>query len=241
MKFIYLKIAVIFLMSGNLYGFSTTNIQYLYGSFDGNTGIDTQNGGKSTVTLEHYSTNPIGDLYGFADYSVADDRYKGSDKKSDLYFEISPRVSLNKVSGKNLSFGIFKDWYLSAQYNRKVHKFDDYIAYLYGAGTNLDLPGFNVFGVNFYKKDKNGSLNDTYQLTLNYKSIDMFGTKFMFNGFADFTEDDTMIQNQLSYRLPHIDSLGDSKVYLGTEWIYYTLKHTSKVSNTLQVMLKVVW
>ena len=41
------------LLATSLNAFSTTNIQYLYGDFEGQTFLDTQNGAKHTITAEH--------------------------------------------------------------------------------------------------------------------------------------------------------------------------------------------
>ena len=79
-----------------LSAFSTTNLQYLYGKFEGPTFLDTQNGYKHTVTVEHYRTWEYGDLFAFADYVYAPNGLRFSGDKYDLYGAISPRVSLNK-------------------------------------------------------------------------------------------------------------------------------------------------
>lgn len=218
--------------------FSTANIQYLYGDFNGNSGFDTVGGGKHTVTVEGYTTYPIGDFYGFVDFTFADDRFKTVDKKSDIYFELSPRISLSKVSGMDLSFLFVKDIYLSGQYNRQVHKYEDFKAWLYGAGCDLDVKGFDVFGLNVYKKEKNFG-NNTYQLTLNYISHDIFGTNFMFNGFTDWTDQDFLSQNKLLYKLPFKPL--KSKVYIGTEWHYYQVKNSGVKSNVAQAMIMIAW
>ena len=66
---------LLFVFAYNLFAFSTTNVEYLYGNFNGNSGFDT-NGGKSTITLENFSTYKYGDFFGFADYAIANDRFK---------------------------------------------------------------------------------------------------------------------------------------------------------------------
>lgn len=222
---------------GSISAFSTTNVQYLYGNFSGNSGFDTI-GGKSTVTIEHFSTYDYGDFYSFADLTIADDRFKTSNKSTDLYFELSPRVSLSKTTGKDLSFLFIKDIFLSAQYNRQIHKYKDFDAWLYGIGVNLKVQGLDVFGLNFYKKDKNLG-NDTYQATANYISNDIFNTKFTINGFTDWTTQDILSQNKLLYKLDY--SPLKSKVSVGTEWHYYKVKNSDVQSNILQAIIMLVW
>lgn len=228
----------VLLLSFSASAFSTANIQYLYGDFNGNSGFDTTGGGKHTVTVEAYTTHPIGDFYGFVDYAIADERFKTMDKSSDVYFELSPRISISKVSGKDFSFLFVKDVYIAGQYNRQVHKYEDFKAWLYGVGSDLDVKGFDVFCLNFYKKEKNFG-NNTYQLSANYISRDIFDTKFTINGFTDWTEQDFLSQNKLLYKLDF--SPFKSTFYLGCEWHYYQVKNTDVKSNVAQAMVMFVW
>ena len=93
-----LLLARLFLAS-SLSAFSTTNIQYLYGNFKGPTFLDTVDGDKHTVTVEHYRTFDYGDVFAFVDYVYTEEGMRFTEKKNDLYGEISPRISLDKVSG----------------------------------------------------------------------------------------------------------------------------------------------
>lgn len=237
MKLIF-QLIVLSILTSTIQAFSTSNIQYLYGDFNGNSGFDTRDGGKHTVTLENFTTNRYGDFFGFVDFAFADDKFKNYDKSSDIYFELSPRISLSKTSGQDLSFLFVKDIFIAAQYNRQLHKFKDYEAWLYGVGSDLYVKGFDVFGLNYYKKDKNFGSN-TYQLSANYNSSDIFNTNFTINGFTDWTEKDFLSQNKLLYKLDY--SPLSSKVYVGTEWHYYRVKDTNVKSNVLQAMIMVKW
>lgn len=221
----------------NVTAFSTTNLQYLYGNFNGNSGLDTV-GGKSTVTLEHFFTYEYGDFFGFSDFAIADKRFKYDDKSVDLYFELSPRVSLTKSTKQNFSFLFVKDIFIAGQYNRQVHKFKDFHAWLYGVGSDLNVKGFDLFGLNFYKKEQNFG-DDTYQLSANYRSNNIFNTKFLFDGFTDWTTQDFLSQNKLLYKLDYLVLKG--KVYVGTEWHYYKIKDSTIKSNVLQAMILVAW
>jgi len=228
---------LLFAFTSDIFAFSTTNIQYLYGNFSGKSGFDTV-GGKNTITLEHFSTYAYGDVYGFSDYAIANDRFKNNDKSTDLYFELSPRISLSKSTKQDLSFLFVKDIFFSGQYNRQVHKFKDYNAWMYGMGVNLSVKGFDVFGLNFYKKDKNLG-NDTYQVTANYTSNNIFNTQFTINGFTDWTTLDILSQNKLLYKLDY--SPLQSKIYVGVEWHYYKVKNSNIQSNVPQAMIMLAW
>ncbi|WP_372998274.1 outer membrane protein OmpK [Sulfurimonas sp.] len=234
------KLLIFSLLLSNLVAFSTTNIQLLRGTFDGNSYVyDTKNGGKTTVTLEHYSSFEYGDIYGFIDHSVADDNFKYHDDKTDTYGEFAPRLNLSKLTSHDLRFSFVKQVYLAYQYNAS----NTYNANLIGLGSDLSVYGFDVFGINFYKKYQNIG-KDTYQLSPYYKTKTL-GNIFHIAGFIDWTEYDFLSQNQFLFdmkRLLKVDNL-----FIGAEWHYYkqkplNLNFNSKVeSNTLQAMIKYYW
>lgn len=235
------KIFLLILISVNLFSFSTTNIQILYGNFNDNSYIfDTKNGGKTTITVEHFRTFKYGDVFMFVDYAIADNKFKYYDSKTNLYGEFSPRLSLSKIFSEDLSFWFVQDIFLAFQYNISD---DDYTAYLYGLGTNLSIPYFDIFGLNAYKKNQNIGQNN-YQLSLNYKSKKFYNL-FYLDGFTDWTEYDFLSQNQLLFDISIL--FKTHSLYLGSEWNYYKqkaldLNFNSKVnSNTFQAIIKYVW
>jgi len=224
----------------NLVAFSTTNIQYLYGNFNGNSYVyDTKNGGKSTVTLEHYTSTEYGDIFGFIDYSVADDKFKYHDDKTDTYGEIHPRLNLSKITSTDLSFSIVKQVYLAYEYNAG----DKYTANLIGLGSDIDVLGFDVFGLNIYRKFQNIG-RDTYQLSANYTTKKVAGI-FFINGFVDWTELDILTQNQFLFDMKK--PLNMENLFIGAEWLYYEQTslglnfNTNVRTNVLQAMIKYVW
>lgn len=234
------KLIIFALMLTNLMAFSTTNIQLLYGDFNDNSYLfDTKNGGKTTVTLEHYSAFDYGDLYMFIDAYRADDRFKYQDSKSDFYGEVAPRLDLGKVMNSDFSFLFVKKVYLTAQYNQG----EEYKAYLYGLSADLDIPGFNVFGVSALKK--NQSIGDNnYQLTLWYLSKKIFDRVYV-DAFIDWTELDFLTEQKVLIDIAQ--PIQGHNLAVGVEWHYYRQKamninfNTKVTSNTLQAMLKYSW
>ncbi len=223
------KIFLTLLLSLELLGFSTSNVQLLYGAFDDNSYVyDTKNGGKTTITLEHYSAFAYGDVYGFVDHCIADDRFKYHDDKTNTYGEVAPRLDLGALTSSDLSFLFVKKVFAAFQYNTDFHH---YKAYLYGIGTSLDVYGFNFFNANLYRKDKVHG-KDTYQLTLSYQTKAIVD-RFYIAGFTDWTEDDLLSQNQFLY--PFNESFS-----AGIEWHYYK-KKPNVTSNTVQGMLQYKW
>jgi len=228
------KILLASIFCAQAFAFSSTNLQYLYGHFQGPTFLDTQADGKHTITGEHYRTFEYGDLFAFFDYVYTDDGLRFTGKKNDLYGEISPRFSLSKLSGVSTSTGIIKDTYLSFQYNRG----DEYHAWLYGAGMDLNIPFFRVFGVNIYRKIQNLGDN-TYQLSLNY--FIPLGEKWHFEGFTDWTSRDLLTQNQLLFNLSPTLGISSGTLEAGTEWHYYHTNVSHNDNSVFQAMIKFSW
>ncbi|MCX6061051.1 MAG: hypothetical protein NT103_02225 [Campylobacterales bacterium] len=230
MKFFFLST----LLASQLLAFSTTNVQYLYGNFEGPTFLDTQTGAKQTLTAEHFRTWDYGDLYTFADYAYAKEGLQFSNLKNDLYGEISPRVSLNKMTNIPTSTGIIKEWYCAFQYNRS----QTYHGWLYGVGTDLNIPGFAVFGLNVYRKIQN-ICADTYQLSTNYYLP--LSDRWHFEGFSDWTTIDFLTQNQLLFDLAPSIGITAGKLEVGTEWHYYHENTYHQDNDVFQAMIKYTW
>ncbi|MDA7818201.1 hypothetical protein N9A28_08425 [Sulfurimonas sp.] len=234
------KLLILIISLSNLLAFSTTNIQVLYGSFNDNSYVfDTRSGGKATITLEHYSSLEYGDVFMFLDAYRADDRFKYHDSKSDFYGEVSPRVDLGNILDVDLSFLFINKVYLAAQYNQG----EAYKAYLYGIGTNLNIPGFKVFDLNIYKK--NQSIGDNnYQLSINYVSEKLFDL-FYLDAFIDWTEFDFLTEQKILVDVAQ--PYDGHNLAVGVEWHYYRQKslptnfNTKITSNAPQIMLKYSW
>lgn len=216
---------------GKLCAFSTSNIQYLNGDFEGPTFLDTQNGNKQTVTAEHYRTWGYGDLFMFADYTYAKEGLQFTNHKNDLYGEFSPRVSLNKLMNLPTSTSFVKEWYGAYQHNRS----DTYRANLYGIGSDLRVPGFDVFGLNLYRKIQNIGEN-SYQLSANYALT--LNQRWHFEGFTDWTAVDFLSQNQLLFNLSPSLDVTTGKLEVGTEWHNYSENTHHTKNNVFQVMIK---
>ncbi len=227
------RIILIFIaaMSLNAADFSRTNLQLLQGSgFDDLAGGYVADDRMTTLTLEHYSTWEYGDNFFFVDNQEGDFDHFGTKLEYITYMEWAPRLSLSKLSGTQLQFGIVKDLYLSGQINQG----EGYHATLLGAGMDLELPFFAVFGLNVYQKEDNFD-NSLTQTTINWL---MPLGPVVFEGFVDITEDDTLAQPQL---LLDFEAFGLSRDRLlaGVE-LYYYKTDTVDVSVP-QMMLKWVW
>lgn len=235
------KLFLLLMMFYNLLAFETSNIQLLYGDFNGNSYVfDTKNNSaKYTITAEHYRTFAYGDVFMFFDAMMPQSEYRYRDEDKDIYAEIAPRIDIGKITDRDLSFSFVKSIHLAFQYNRGKK----YEAYLFGLSGNLEIPGFDVFGLSVYKKNQNIGENN-YQLTLNYKSKTLYDI-FHLSGFTDWTEFDFLSQNQFLFKVA--DPFENHKLYIGAEWHYYRQKaiennfYKKVTSNALQAMIKYSW
>jgi len=256
----YFVLSILLLSNVSVFAFSTSNIQLLSGKFDGNSGVyDTNDGGtKSTLTYESFSANKVGDVFGFFDYMLANDTMLFTNDKTAFYGEFSPRLSLSYVADKDLSFSIFKNFFIASQINAGTGA--DFRAGLIGLGTDLDIKGFDYFSVNLYYKyvelvlpdPFNGFVDtdvtrDTAQLSAAYGAY-FGGTKFSLAGWSDWTGYSFQAQNQLLYDLHTLEN--KSIFQVGVEHLYYyeikndftgSYKSNRPISNTWQVMLKYRW
>ena len=127
--------------------------------FDPVFGTGTEDEKLTTVRLEHFGVHEYGDNYFFIDTYHGKDvgNYLGDgagsfgDDTSNQYFGVwNPRLSLSKISGANLSFGIVKDVNLAARLERGAYA--NFRADNFGIALDLGVPGFSFFETDFYAR-----------------------------------------------------------------------------------------
>lgn len=159
--------------------FSTTNIQYLYG-----TQYELGDGTRSIVTIEHANAWKYGDTFLFVDITNAD--RDGELTGTGHYAEISPRLSLAKITGTSLSFGPVKDLLIAT--TAELPSSPAFRRYLYGVGVDLTVPAFRFVQLNWYVRNSTQPGLDTgQQATLAWNlPIKIAALSFSFEGFADY-------------------------------------------------------
>lgn len=174
---------------------------------------------RTIVTLEHANGWKYGDNFGFIDLSYPD----GED--STYYLEVSPRLSLGKMTGLDFSYGLIKDVLISTTFEKGRGQGPQY---LYGGAVDLNLPGFKFFSANAYVHDSTELDGQTWQVTLAWnRPFEIGGLKFLAEGFADFQgREDTSHSNQLiSPRLlldvGDLAGIGSDRVMAGVEYQYW--------------------
>jgi len=193
----------------------------------------------TTVTLEHVSGHSWGDAFFFLD------RHHGKGASAgfnETYSEISPRISLGKTTGADLSVGPIKDVLLAGTYEFSTDTTgfaqDNY---LYGVGLDWDLPGFAFFQTNFYyanNKQNFANFNDDWndiQLTIVYGvPFGVAGVDFMFDGYIDWSSAETKngqqhasdfhFNPQLRADIGKFVGIEKSKLEVGIEYSYWSNK-----------------
>jgi nucleoside-specific outer membrane channel protein Tsx len=134
---------------------------------------------RTILRIEHANHWAYGDNYLFVDLIRPPD--DGSDTL--YYAEFAPRFSLGKLTGHDLSWGPIQDILLAPAINSG----DDFRAYLYGVGLNLQVPGFSYFQLNAYLRDDQNLPGTTWQLTPVWLyPFTVGGLNFNFQGFIDY-------------------------------------------------------
>jgi nucleoside-specific outer membrane channel protein Tsx len=237
-------------------GFSTTNVQLLQGydfdsildaTFRSPKGFD--DGLKTTLTLNHFSTWEHGDSFFFADLTRGDiTTFAGARLKySDAYVEWHPRLFLNGLLGqKEPLFGFVRNWGLAGEVNQGA----DFHAYLGGLGLDLQVPGFAVLGLNVYYRYDNFNENG-WQISPFWTVPFSIGpVPFVFTGFIDVNGLHDKAADQNGYEIwaqPEllVDVLAPfggkaGKLHAGVEWWYHkqSLGDFDETSSVPQLMVQ---
>ncbi len=173
---VFLTLALPVAQAGSA-NWSSTNVQYLYG-----TQYELGDSTRSVITLEHVNGWKYGDNFFFLDVTNAD--RQGDDTGTELYAELSPRLSLSALSGRDLSAGPIKDVLLTST----LEMGNGFTNYLYGLAVDLTIPKMPVAQINYYVRQENGSGNDIgSQVTLVWLLPFAIGsTSWSFEGFFDY-------------------------------------------------------
>lgn len=228
-------------LSGQAHAFDWTSsdIQLLYGN-------DFKFGSKerTTITVEHADGWQYGSNFFFTDIV---DR---NDIGVEVYAEVYSSLSMNKISGHDLSFGPIKDISLLAGLNiSNKPESDNFKAYLLGLSFDLSNPLFNYLQLNI-SSFKDDSVSGKYgmQITPVWSfPFELAELKFKFRGFTDFNVGSTnapgvftiLSQPQLLLDVGDLAGFKNDKVYVGTEYSHWHNKFAVKGTdeNVVQAMI----
>jgi nucleoside-specific outer membrane channel protein Tsx len=228
-------------LAGDILQWQDNSLTYLFGDK-----YKLDPAGQQTLTFEHASGWAFGDLFIFTDgiYFNGDRDSKGN--RASFYGEVAPRLSAGKILDKDLSVLFIKDWLLAGCYEFGENS-DENV--LIGAGVDLDIPGFDFFQLNLYRRYNDHAKDpESYQLTPVWKiTIPVGDTSIVFDGFIDWVfADDTRnlhINPQLKLDVGTLVGMDAGKLYAGIEYDYWEHKygvHAGSVSdqNTFSGLLK---
>ncbi|MGI2258028.1 outer membrane protein OmpK [Shewanella sp. GXUN23E] len=147
--------------------------------------------GHDYLEMEFGGRSGMFSLYGYVDVFNPTER-KSSDKNGDaakMFMKLAPRVSLDALTGKDLSFGPVKEVYFSTLFNWGGNAVDVNNSF-WGIGADVEVPWLGTTGMNLYAlydlnaKDWNG-----YQFSANwFKPLHNFdnGSFVSFQGYVDW-------------------------------------------------------
>lgn len=228
---------------------SSTEVQYLHGDGYRSPG-NGRDVARSLFTVTHADGYALGRNFFFMDTLITE---RGEPGQINLYGEAYTYLSLSKLSGVDLSYGIFKDLDIAGGVNlgenMDSNKSGPRII-LYGAAVELNLPGFSLFTIDILRHDELEPVQfgSSWQFTPVWKfPFTVYGMKWSLEGFTDFitgkghgTTRQVLAQPQL--RLDLGDQWGYAdKLYVGIEYQYWHNKFGIKgLSESLPQAL-IVW
>ncbi|WP_408900380.1 outer membrane protein OmpK [Photobacterium piscicola] len=158
--------------------------------------------GHDYLEMEFGGRSGIFDLYGYVDVfnltnSDSSDKYK----KEKMFMKFAPRISLDALTGKDLSFGPVKELYVATLFNwgggytsqgldPTNGAFDPVNNYFVGLGSDIEVPWLGKMGFNVYSLyDMNAKDWNGYQVSTNwFKPVYTFenGTFISYQGYIDY-------------------------------------------------------
>ena len=171
-----------------LFTWTDTEVQYLHGD-DYQLPGNPNDVSRSIITLSHADGWALGRNFFFMDTLFSE---RGEAAQINLYGEFYSYLSLSKMSGKDLAYGLFKDLNVTAGVNAGENLDNARSGarvILYGFTVDFNLPGFKLFSVDFLRHDalEPTSFGSSWQITPVWKfPFTLAGTHWSLEGFADF-------------------------------------------------------
>ncbi len=235
-------------------GFTTTNMQWLYGwHFNDNLlGYNPPSQAMMTLTFNNFTEWKYGDSFFFADFYSATDLNNNSGQNAMLYAEWHPRVFINRIIGEKAPLlGFIRNYGLAFEVNQS----NGFQAYLAGVGMDFEMPGYMNVGFNFYWRYSAVTGGFTqYQNTWQFSPFWTipFSTgpvPWLFTGFVDIFENpnghlDIMAQPELLLDVLGLVGGRHDRLYVGCEWYIHSYQNvypnapTQKVVSSPQLMVQ---
>jgi len=229
-----------------------TNFQYLWGANFRNLDFSqtpvgsTRDSSRSTITVEHADAWKYGDNFLFFDITNPEVTRKNSPKTS-IYGEISPRLSIGKITGLDLSAPFVKDVLLAGTLEIDGGGGGGFHNYLYGMGLSLNLPKFNFADFNVYVRNDTQQSGVTYQITPCWQLPFAVGkANFVFEGFSDIAGPEGDLSFNIDFQPRLLLDLGKlwdkpGNLFVGTELMIWHNKYGFKGVDEFAPQAMVKW
>ncbi|MGF1760409.1 outer membrane protein OmpK [Photobacterium sagamiensis] len=185
----------------NDYKWMQFNLMYAYEELPRSPDAHT---GHDYLEMEFGGRSGIFDLYGYVDiFDLTEHDASDKNGKPKIFMKFAPRVSLDAVTGKDLSFGAVQELYFATLFNWGGGTEADFEPNnsFWGLGSDVNVPWFGKVGLNLYgyynitAKDWNG-----FQISTNwFKPFYTLenGSFVAYQGYIDyqFGADDTFKGN----------------------------------------------
>jgi nucleoside-specific outer membrane channel protein Tsx len=212
---------------------------------------------QQTFTFEHADSWKYGDNFLFVDKIFFNGKASPNSGNSTLYGEFSPRLSAAKILDQPIKFGPVKDVLLAMTYEFGE---GDNESFLIGPGLDLDVPGFDYFQLNFYKRTTHGRRagDNVWQITPVWSyTIPVGKSDVLIDGFMDWVVGNDSnsrgtyhanlhFNPQIKYDLGKALNMADRQLYVGIEYDYWKDKYGIKDTeyfdtdqNTASLLVKV--
>ncbi|AUY08965.1 MULTISPECIES: outer membrane protein OmpK [Aeromonas] len=143
--------------------------------------------------MEFGGRSGLFDLYGYVDvFDIFDSRHSDKHGGQNIFMKFAPRLSLDALTGKDLSFGPVQELYIASLNNVDDSMMENQI----GLGADVMVPWFGKVGMNLYARHATESSFDTeegkwngYQFSMNwFKPFYTFsnGSFLSYQGYLDY-------------------------------------------------------
>lgn len=223
--------------------FSSTGVSLLYGTNYKIPMLPGDDANKRVVvTLDTITQHSFGDAFGFVDIT----RSVQNSPATSIYGEFIPRFNLPQTIQPKT--GLIEKFLLapSVEYGASAGGIIQ-TNYLYGIGTNLKLPLFKVFQLNFFKRENQLWANNWQITPVWFAPFSIGENDYLFSGWLDFTTATrgvpTSVHTQSQYMIDIGKYIFKKKkvLYAGTEFKLWINKFLIKGVNekVLQAMIMV--